>query len=130
MHAIDTNVVVRILLNDDPDQAEEALALVREGVFVPITVLLEAQWLLASRHGQRREEIVAGLWSFLSLDTVSVADWPAVDWALGRYAAGADFSDMVHLILAAAADDFATFDRSVAKQAGDQAPVPVLTLGR
>ena len=46
--ALDTNVLVRLLVNDDPAQAEQAAALIDASAacFVPITVALELEWVL------------------------------------------------------------------------------------
>ena len=52
MRAVDTNVLVRALVRDDAAQsakAEEVLA--RDEVFVPVTVMLELEWVLRSRYG-------------------------------------------------------------------------------
>jgi predicted nucleic-acid-binding protein len=48
--ALDTNVLVRLLVNDDPAQAELAAACIDAsvGCFVPITVALELEWVLRS----------------------------------------------------------------------------------
>ena len=49
MLAVDTNVVLRILLNDDTTQADIARRLVAShDIWVPLTVLLEAEWVLRS----------------------------------------------------------------------------------
>lgn len=44
--ALDTNVLVRLLVNDNPSQAELAAALIdaSSACFVPITVVLELEW--------------------------------------------------------------------------------------
>lgn len=46
--ALHTNVLVRLLVNDDPVQAEQAAALIDSSAacFVPITVALELEWVL------------------------------------------------------------------------------------
>jgi len=47
MIAVDTNIVVRLLTNDDPEQAGRAAAVVKNGpVFIPKTVVLETEWVL------------------------------------------------------------------------------------
>ena len=47
MIAIDTNVVVRFLVNDDPEQAQRARRLIEsEDVFLSTTALLETEWVL------------------------------------------------------------------------------------
>ena len=52
MIAIDTNVVVRFLTNDDLAQANRAEAVLRtENTFLPKTVLLETAWVLQAAYG-------------------------------------------------------------------------------
>lgn len=51
MTALDTNVVVRFLVNDDDQQAQRARALIAAGnVHIPPTVLLETEWVLRSAY--------------------------------------------------------------------------------
>jgi hypothetical protein len=55
MFAVDTNVVVRYLVNDNAAQAARARRLVeREDIFVPLTVLLETEWVLRGFTDSRR----------------------------------------------------------------------------
>src|SRR5271165_3450212 len=52
MLAIDTNLVVRYLVGDDPGQAARARSLIdNNDVFVCTTVLLETEWVLRSVYG-------------------------------------------------------------------------------
>jgi predicted nucleic-acid-binding protein len=52
MFAVDTNIVVRYLVNDSAAQAARARRLVeREDIFVPLTVLLETEWVLRGVYG-------------------------------------------------------------------------------
>lgn len=52
MVAVDTNVLVRLLVNDDARQARRARALFeREEIFISPTVLLESEWVLRSAYG-------------------------------------------------------------------------------
>ena len=51
MLAIDTNIIVRLLTNDDPDQAAKAKSLIEGAeVFVATTVLLETEWVLRGAY--------------------------------------------------------------------------------
>ena len=54
---LDTNVQVRLLVNDDPAQAEQASALIDASAscFVPITVVLELEWVLRGAYKLPRE---------------------------------------------------------------------------
>jgi predicted nucleic-acid-binding protein len=128
VRAVDTNVLVRYLMRDDPRQAAVAEDILRQPSYIPRTVLLETVWTLESRYGQERATIAAILDDLMRLPDVTVDDAPMMRWAIGRYAKGADFADMVHLVGSRAASTFATFDRAVARKAGGTTPIPVETL--
>jgi len=50
MIAVDTNLLVRLLTNDDPVEAKRALRVMEsDDILIPKTVLLETEWVL--RHG-------------------------------------------------------------------------------
>jgi predicted nucleic-acid-binding protein len=69
--AVDTNVVVRFLVNDDREQARRARALVDgKDVFVATTVLLETEWVLRSAYEFPRRELIDALRAFLDLPRV------------------------------------------------------------
>ena len=73
MLAVDTNVVVRYLANDDTAQAARAQRLLaRDDVFVPLTVLLEAEWVLRGAFGIPAADVVRALRGFAGLPRVTV----------------------------------------------------------
>jgi hypothetical protein len=59
--ALDTNVLVRLLVNDDPAQAEQAATLIDASAacFVPITVALELEWVLRGGYKLPREAVIS-----------------------------------------------------------------------
>lgn len=97
------------------------------GFIVTASVLLETEWLLRSKYQWPRAAIAAALRDILDLPMLRSAPENA-SWAIDRFAAGADFADMVHLISADSASNFATFDRRLAKKAGADTPVKIETL--
>jgi predicted nucleic acid-binding protein len=118
MRAIDTNVVVRYLTGDHPEQSPRARALVDgRPVFVPVTVVLEVEWVLRSAYGFRATEVSNALRAFGGLPTVVMGDAETVAWALDRSDQGMDFADALHLGLSRHCDGFATFDRAMATSA-------------
>jgi|JI8StandDraft_2_1071088.scaffolds.fasta_scaffold51935_3 predicted nucleic-acid-binding protein len=125
--SLDTNVIARAVLNDDPVQSPIARRLLAEPAIVLPGVLMEAYWLLSLPHRLSRPGAIAALSSLLDLPTLTVPDREAVLFALERAAAGADFADMLHLALSGGADMFSTFDQGIAAHA-EGAPVPVETL--
>lgn len=119
MTAIDTNVVVRLLANDDPRQAGRAARLLSAGkVLVPATVLLETEWVLRAAYGAERPVIAQALRKFLALPDVVCDQLTAVLQALDAYSAGLDFADAMHLAMAkGTATRFASFDRDLKRRA-------------
>lgn len=62
MRALDTNVLVRALVQDDAAQARRAQACVgAQPVFIPVTVILELEWVLRSRYGYSPKVIADAL---------------------------------------------------------------------
>src|SRR5205809_6802876 len=75
MFAIDTNVVIRSLVNDDAAQGARARALVdRENVWVSRTVELEPAWILEAAYDFSRKAAIAALEAFFGLAPVHVED--------------------------------------------------------
>ncbi|MDE0712450.1 MAG: type II toxin-antitoxin system VapC family toxin [Rhodospirillales bacterium] len=118
MRAIDTNVVVRYLTGDDPDQSARARAAVNGGaVFASTTVLLESEWVLRSVYGFAPEEVASALRAFAGLPGVAVENPGRIAAALDRAEAGMDFADALHLGAAARCDAMLTFDHRFIEQA-------------
>ncbi len=129
MNSVDTNVLARYVMQDDPIQSPLATAfLATEPCFVPDTVLLGTAWLLSSRFGLDRHDLVATLRGIIELPNVAVSDKRMIDWALDRFSAGADFADMIHIVSARHTDGFVSFERNLTKMAGADTPTPVRDL--
>ncbi len=112
MRAIDTNVVIRYLIGDDPEQAGRARTTVDAGeVFVSTTVLLESEWVLRSVYGFFADEVAAALRAFSGLPGVSVENPALLLEALDLTERGMDFADALHLGAAASCEAMLTFDR-------------------
>ena len=126
MLALDTNVVVRYLTGDDPEQAARARAAIDAGpVFVSTTVLLECDRVLRSVYGFGGEEVAAALRAFAGLPTVSVESPAMLAEALERAAAGMDLADALHLGAAVRCEAMLTFDRRFIETARNT-PVKVM----
>jgi predicted nucleic-acid-binding protein len=98
--AFDTNVLVRLLVRDDPEQFAAATALLEaagesgEICHLADAVLCEAEWVLTSRYSARRADVLAALTEIAEDGRYAVDDPDAVAEALRAYAEGrADFSD-------------------------------------
>lgn len=118
MIALDTNVVVRFLVNDDRAQGRRARDLIARGeTFVGLTVLLEAEWVLRSAYGFPPAEIQRFFRALLGLPGMHTEDPGRLAQALDTYEKGLDFADALHLSFASTASSFATFDARLARRA-------------
>jgi len=126
--AIDTNVVLRWLMEDDPTQTADAQSAFAQPVWISLTVLIETAWVLRSRYRFSAADAADLLSRVVEVQQVAVADPELVEWAIGRLRVGADFADMAHLVAARRMEAFVTFDRSIVKAAGLDGPLPVETL--
>ena len=118
MIAVDTNLIVRYLTGDHPDQSARARALIDGSpVFVSLTVVLEVEWVLRSAYDYRATDVARALRAFAGLPTVMVAEAAIVAAALDLADKGMDFADALHLGQSAACESFATFDRRFVKAA-------------
>ena len=116
MRAIDTNVLVRAIVNDDTAQSARAVALLTEGdIFIPVTVVLELSWVLRSSKAPR-EVILEKMREVLSLRNVRVQFSEHVFQALRWALQGMDFADALHLALSGKTQRFVSFDKDLIKQ--------------
>ena len=98
MRAIDTNVLVRYLTGDEPEQAARARTAIEAGdVFVSTTVLLESEWVLRSVYGFAGGKVAVALRAFAGLPGVSVENPALLSKALTLAEKGMDFADALHL---------------------------------
>lgn len=122
MQAIDTNLLVRLFVNDDAAQAGKARALFDRhadedsALWIADIVLIELVWTLDRAYGRSRGEIVEALHALTGNATVRLESAPAVVQATVLFEQGpADFADC---LLAAKAAQFGcesvrTFDRKM-----------------
>lgn len=126
VRALDTNVVLRLLLNDDPRQVAAARRLIEEPALIGTGVLMETAWVLGSIYRQTRIAIADSLSALLKAPTLHVQDHDGVAWALERFRDhGADLADMLHIVSARGSSSFVSFETRLKKQAGPNSPVPI-----
>ena len=125
MTGLDTNVLVRYVMQDDPRQSPRATRLIEalkpdEPGFVPVVALVELVWVLAGSYALERTQVATVLDTLLRSKELVIDRAELVTQALNRYnAAGADFADALIERIAAAAGCSATmtFDASAVKAA-------------
>ena len=127
MAALDTNILVRFLVEDNASQLAAAKKLItrcvneRESLYVPVTVSLELEWVLRSNFGFRKEAVIDTLSQLLSSFELTFESEGALEVALTLYGqGGADYSDCLHVALAYVAGEqpMWTFDKAAAKLDG------------
>lgn len=99
--AIDTNVLVRLLVRDDERQFAEAkrlvdqAALANEPVLIVLCAILETEWVLRSRYKLDKASIAAAFAQLLESDGVEIEHEPTLEEALyiWRQQPAADFAD-------------------------------------
>ena len=120
VRAIDTNVLIRFLTKDNPEQYARARALIEGGdIFVATTVLLEAEWVLRSGYEYARIDIISALRSFGGLEGVTLENPHATAQALEWVEGGMDFADALHLASSSRYGSFYTFDGRLIRAAPD-----------
>lgn len=119
MRGVDTNVLVRFLVGDDPEQASRAASLFArataqgERLFVPQVVVCELVWVLGYAYDKDRSEIAAGLDALLRARQLTFEEVDQIRSALERFAAGdGDLADWLiwERSRAAGAESVVTFD--------------------
>ena len=122
MIAVDTNVLLRLLVGDDPSQAAKARRLFdradaeQKTIWVSDTVLVELVWTLARAYSRDRADIVKALRTLSSHATVVLESAAAVRDATDAFERGrADFADCLLCVKAqmVGCDEVASFDRSM-----------------
>ena len=87
MRAVDTNILVRALVRDDAAQSAAAEAvLANEPVFIPVTVMLELEWVLRSRYRFDPNKLSQAFTLLCALPNVTVGEAAAVRQAAARLA--------------------------------------------
>ena len=128
--SVDTNVLVRLVAQDDLLQAQVVDRLFArhakksEMLLVPVTVVLELEWVLRSRLNQTKTQVLETLEALLTMVELNFESEDAVEQALMDYQEGnADFGEYLHLALAdkGGALPFYTFDKKAAKATGAKA---------
>jgi predicted nucleic-acid-binding protein len=122
MHAIDTNVLVRLLVRDAPRQFDVAETFIAKGAWVSHVVLVETLWVLDAVYERSAEQIGAAVERLLAHADLTLQDADVVAAALGQFRAkpALGFSDCLVLEIARKAGHLplGTFDRQLGKVAG------------
>ncbi|HEY7296894.1 MAG TPA: type II toxin-antitoxin system VapC family toxin [Xanthobacteraceae bacterium] len=122
MRAVDTNVLVRLVVRDDQPQVDAAEEFISSGAWVSHLVLAETSWVLYAAYGLKAEQIAAAVDMLLSHKHLIMQDPDLVGSALDQFKkrSSLGFSDCLVLEIARKAGNLplGTFDRGLAKLDG------------
>ena len=124
MIGLDTNVLVRYIMRDDPTQTVDADALMatltpREPGLINPIVLAELWWVLGASYHRTSADRCALFTVLLDTDELKIVSEPAARKALSLTRQGADFADaLIAEMNSEAGVTTATFDRDAIRRAG------------
>lgn len=122
MHAVDTNVVVRLLARDDEEQTAAAEAFVEAGAWVSHLVLAESTWVLSAVYKRTSVQLAIAIGLLLGHESLVIQDEDVVASALEKFRneAKVGFSDCLILEIARKAGHLplGTFDKALSKLDG------------
>ena len=127
MGAVDTNVLVRLLVADDAAQTKRAVNFLESSrpLWISLVVLVETIWVLATVYKWSKTQIIAMLQTATASRDFAFQSVDSIRAAVRMYqTCRADFSDCLALELARADGHlpFASFDRAVANLNGATLP--------
>lgn len=94
MKLIDANVILRYLLREPPEQAEQARAVIAAGAFTGMEVIAEVVYVLQKVYGVKREEISDAVMRIAG--EVAIAEHDALSYAMELFRTrNLDFVDCV-----------------------------------
>jgi predicted nucleic-acid-binding protein len=122
MRAVDTNVLVRLVVGDDARQVTVAEKYIEPGAWVSVLALAEAAWVLTSAYNLSPQALMTVIEMLLNHQHLVLQDSETVTEALALFRAkpALGFSDclMLHLARKAGNLPLGTFDRNLAKIEG------------
>ena len=119
MIAIDTNIIIRLLVQDDKSQyqASRKLFTGADDIFIADTVILETAWVLQFAYEFESIAICTALRKLFGLRNVRIANAQLVAQAIDWHEQGLDFADAFHLALSQQLPSLKTFDDKFIKRA-------------
>jgi len=125
--ALDTNALVRVVVEDDIEQAHKVRKLIEsaeqngESILILTEVLIETVWVLESVYHCTRTEVYNFLKTLVRADVFTFADPEVIVAAIQKYRKKGDFADIIIVIQAIkhGAKKLFSFDRKLQKNFPD-----------
>lgn len=126
MRALDTNILVRLIVRDDAQQADRAEAFIAQGAWISHPVLAEAVWVLGSIYRLTAPQIALVVEMLLEHERLVVQDADVAKSALAEFKQlpNVGFVDCLVVAVARKAGHLpvGTFDRNMARIDGAVSP--------
>ncbi len=118
MIAVDTNIIIRFLTQDDAKQYKKAYSILNtHEVFIPDTVILETEWVLRYAYEFSSKDICNALVQLFGLANIHLSNPTFMSQAINWHRQGMDFSDALHLTQCQQLDKLYTFDKKFSSKA-------------
>jgi predicted nucleic-acid-binding protein len=130
MPTLDTNVLIRYLVQDDAKQTRAAHRYIAEYadsesvLFIPVSVMLETEWVLRSAYGYSKGSVIEVFVSLLEAREMTFQDEASLERAVFLYRENnTDFADCLHVATAYAHNRLpvVSFDKRAARVEGIEA---------
>ena len=138
MIGLDTNVLARFYCDDpaDPEALRQRpiarrIVLESPAVFVPLTVVLELEWVMRGFYQLGPASFCDAVEHLLGMPHATVERWEAVSDAVDLHRRGLDFADALHWACSIACERFVSFDdRRLVRRARRLGLAPEIVLAR
>ncbi|NGO50040.1 type II toxin-antitoxin system VapC family toxin [Allomesorhizobium camelthorni] len=125
--AIDTNVLLRIMIDENSEHGARAMARFETGgLIVGPSVLLETEWVLRSRYGLSAQTVNRLMTALVTSPNIQFGNESMVRDAIAAHGDGMDFADALHLFGAAECNEFLTFDKDLTRSAKSYPNAPAV----
>lgn len=130
--SVDTNILVRAVLQDDENQGRAASRILKEASLIAVSLpcLCELVWVLRRGAKLSKEDVALTIRDLLSAENV-VMNRPAVEAGLAIHEAGGDFADgiMAHEGSWLGGETFVSFDQQAVELVTQQGQAAHLLTG-
>jgi predicted nucleic-acid-binding protein len=136
MISVDTNILARFYC-DDPEDIEakrqrpiaRRIILESEALFVPLTVVLELEWVMRGFYRASAAEFCAAAKHLMGMPHVTVERWETLRDAAALHLRGLDFADALHWATSRECEAMVTFDdRGFSRRARRFGLIPEVSL--
>ena len=118
MIAVDTNIIVRLLTQDDAEQYQKARQLFASNdIFIADSVILECEWVLSFAYQFDSVQINTAMAKLFGLPNVHLNHPALLAQTLAWHSQGLDFADAFHLAFSQHCKAFYSFDKKMVKTA-------------